>query len=96
MGKYKNEVLTATRVLDEHGRIESKQINIIEMKHAVRSELRKKWADVHSVIRVKNVRYFKSSDVTQKVEERYFISSIVPDGLDEKFAETLLDIILKR
>ncbi|MBQ3883464.1 MAG: ISAs1 family transposase [Succinivibrio sp.] len=95
-GKYKHEVLSATRVLDEHGRIETKQIDILEMKHAVRSELRKKWADVHSVIRVRTVRHFKSSDVTLQDEDRYFISSIVPDGLDEKFAETMLDIILQR
>ena len=64
------------------------------MLYGLNSE--KKWAEVHSVIRVRTVRYFKSSQVTQKVEERYFISSIVPDGLDEKFAETMLDIILKR
>ncbi|WP_406018079.1 hypothetical protein [Succinivibrio sp.] len=42
MGKYKNEVLTATRVLDEHGRIESTQMDIIEMRYAVRPELIKK------------------------------------------------------
>ena len=95
-GGYRHDVLTANRVSEDHGRIESKNIDIIEMKHAVRPELRKKWAEVHSVIRVRTVRYFKSSQVTQKVEERYFISSIVPDGLDEKFAETMLDIILKR
>ncbi|MGN0894890.1 MAG: ISAs1 family transposase [Succinivibrio sp.] len=95
-GRYRNEVLSATKVLDEHGRIETKQIDIIEMKHAVRTELTKKWADVHSVIRVRTVRCFKSSNVSQQDEDRYFISSIVPDGLDEKFAETMLEIILKR
>lgn len=94
--KYLYQVWSANRVMEEHGRVESKQIDIIEMKNAARTELRKKWPDVHSVIRVKTVRYFKSSEVTQPVEERYFISSIVPDGLDEKFAETMLDIILKR
>lgn len=64
------------------------------MKHAVSAELRKKWPDIHSVIRVRTVRLFKSSGFTENIEERFFISSIVPDGLNEDFAEIMLGIIL--
>lgn len=94
--KYNHQCWSFEKVLEGHGRIETKQIEIIEMKNAVRTELRKKWPDVHSLIRVRTVRYCKNSGVTLPPEERFFISSIVPDGLDEKFAQTMLDIILKR
>lgn len=47
-----------------------------------------------SVIRVRTSRIYKSSGVqTEDREDRYFISSITPDGLDDSFAATMQDII---
>lgn len=57
---FKIIILSATKVFEVHGRIETKQIDIVEMKHAVRTELRNKVADVHYVARVRTVRYFKA------------------------------------
>lgn len=94
--RYREQVWSANKIYEGHGRIESKQIEILEMKHAVSAELRKKWPDIHSVIRVRTVRHFKSSGFTENIEERFFISSIVPDGLNKDFAETMLGIILNR
>lgn len=48
---YRYEVLTASRVSEYHGRIETKKIDIIEIKHDIRSELKKKIADVYSINR---------------------------------------------
>ncbi len=52
---------------------------------------------VHSVIRVRTNRIYKSSSVqTEDREDKFFISSITPDGLDDSFAATMQDIILSR
>ena len=52
---------------------------------------------VHSVIRVRTSRIYKSSSVqTEDREYKFFISSITPDGLDDSFAATMQDIILSR
>lgn len=52
---------------------------------------------LHSVIRVRTSRIYKSSGVqTEDREDKFFISSITPDGLDDSFAASMQDIILSR
>ena len=52
---------------------------------------------LHSVIRVRTSRIYKSSGVqTEDREDKFFISSITSDGLDDSFAATMQDIILSR
>ena len=52
---------------------------------------------VHSVIRVRTRRIYKGSGVqTEDREDKFFISSITPDGLDDSFAATMQDIIISR
>lgn len=59
--------------------------------------MKRKWPHVHSVIRVRTSRIYKSSGVqTEDREDKFFISSITPDGLDDSFAATMQDIILSR
>lgn len=59
--------------------------------------MKRKWPHVHSVIRVRTCRIYKSSVVqTEDRDDRFFISSITPDGLDVSFAATMQDIILSR
>lgn len=59
--------------------------------------MKRKWPHVHSVIRVRTNRIYKSSSVqTEDREDKFFISSITPDGLDDSFAATMQDIILSR
>jgi len=94
---YKGEILSSKRVSSLHGRIESKEISIIFREDALSTPMRKKWSSVKSVIRVRTSRVYKSSSVdSEDFEDRYFISSICPDGLDASFANTMQDIILSR
>ena len=52
---------------------------------------------LHSVIRVRTSRIYKSSGVqTEDREDKFFISYITPDGLDDSFAATMQDIIFSR
>lgn len=79
---YKGEILSSKRVSSLHGRIESKEISILFSEDALSTPMRKKWSSVKSVIRVRTSRVYKSSSVeTEDFEDRYFISSICPDGL---------------
>lgn len=92
--KFQGEVLSSSRTSTEHGRIETKEISILNAEDILSTELKRKWSHVHSVIRVRTSRIYKSSGV--QTEDRYFISSITPDGLDDSFASTMQDIILSR
>ena len=59
--------------------------------------MKRKWPHVHSVIIVRTNRIYKSSSVqTEDREDKFFISSITPDGLDDSFAATMQDIIISR
>lgn len=59
--------------------------------------MERKWPHVHSAIRVRTSRIYKSSGVqTEDREDKFFVSSITPDGLDDSFAATMQDIILSR
>lgn len=81
----------------DHGRIETKEISILNAEDVLNTDLKRKWPHVHSVIRVRTSRIYKSSGVqTEDREDKFFVSSITPDGLDDSFAATMQDIILSR
>lgn len=95
--KFQGEVLSSSRTSTDHGRIETKEISILSAEDILSTELKRKWPHVHSVIRVRTSRIYKSSGVqTEDREDKFFISSITPDGLDDSFAATMQDIILSR
>uniref|UniRef100_UPI00402AC503 ISAs1 family transposase n=1 Tax=Succinivibrio sp. TaxID=2053619 RepID=UPI00402AC503 len=95
--KFQGEVLSSSRTSTDHGRIETKEISILNAEDILSTELKKNLTHVHSVIRVKTSRIYKSSGVqTEDREDKFFISSITPDGLDASFAATMQDIILSR
>lgn len=95
--KFQGEVLSSSRTSSDHGRIEIKEISILSAEDILSTELKRKWPHVHSVIRVRTSRIYKSSGVqTEDREDKFFISSITPDGLDPSFAATMQDIILSR
>ena len=95
--KFQGEVLSSSRTSTEHGRIETKEISILSAEDILSTELKRKWPHFHSVIRVRTSRIYKSSGVqTEDREDKFFISSITPDGLDDSFATTMQDIILSR
>lgn len=95
--KFQGEVLSSSRTSTEHGRIETKEISILNAEDILSTELKRKWPHVHSVIRVRTSRIYKSSGVqTEDREDKFFISSITPDGLDDSFAATMQDILLSR
>lgn len=60
--------------------------------------MQRKWSYIKSFIRVNTTRTYKCSGVsnTDDVESRYFVSSIITDSLDKRFADTIQDIILAR
>lgn len=95
--EFQGEVLSSSRTSTEHGRIETKEISILNAKDILSTELKRNLTHVHSVIRVRTSRIYKSSGVqTEDREDKFFISSITPDGLDDSFAATMQDIILSR
>lgn len=95
--KYKGDILTSgATVTSAHGRIEEKDIVILNAEDSLSKQMCKKWQHIRSVIRVSTIRTYKSSGEISDVEYRYFVSSIAPDGLDESFAKTMLEIILSR
>lgn len=95
--KFQGEVLSSSRTSTDHGRIETKEISILSAEDILSTELKRKWPHVHSVIRVRTSRIYKSSGVqTEDREDKFFISSITPDGLDDPFAATMQDIIHSR
>lgn len=95
--KFQGEVLSSSRTSTEHGSIETKEISILSAEDILSTELKRKWPHFHSVIRVRTSRIYKSSGVqTEDREDKFFISSITPDGLDDSFATTMQDIILSR
>lgn len=95
--KFQGEVLSSSRTSTDHGRIETKEISILSAEDVLNTDLKRKWPHVHSVIRVRTSRIYKSSGVqTEDREDKFFISSITPDGLDPSFASTMQDIILSR
>lgn len=95
--KFQGEVLSLSRTSTDHGRIETKEISILNAEDILSTDLKRKWSHVHSVIRVRTSRIYKGSGVqTEDREDKFFISSITPDGLDDSFAATMQDIILSR
>lgn len=95
--KFQCEVLSSSRTSTEHGRIETKQISILNAEDILSTELKRNLTHVHSVIRVRTSRIYKGSGVqTEDREDKFFISSITPDGLDDSFAATMQDIIISR
>lgn len=95
--EFQGEVLSSSRTSTEHGRIETKDISILNAEDILSTELERKWPHVHSAIRVRTSRIYKSSGVqTEDREDKFFVSSITPDGLDDSFAATMQDIILSR
>lgn len=95
--KFQGEVLSLSRTNTDHGRIETKEISILNAEDILSTELKRNLTHVHSVIRVRTSRIYKSSSVqTEDREDKFFISSITPDGLDDSFASTMQDIILSR
>lgn len=95
--EFQGEVLSSSRTSTEHGRIETKEISILNAEDILSTELKRNLPHVHSVIRVRTSRIYKSSGVqTEDREDKFFISSITPDGLDDSFAATMQDIILSR
>lgn len=96
MDKYPGESVSSTMVFEAHGRKEGKEIAILDAKYALSKEMRKKWPDVNSVIRVRTTRIYKNSNTIVENEDRFYISSLVIDGLDKEFADTMLKIILQR
>ena len=95
--RYLGEVLSSKRVSSDHGRIEEKEITILDAEHGLSKEMQRKWPYIKSLIRVNTTRTYKCSGVsnTDDVESRYFVSSIITDGLDNSFADTIQDIILQ-
>ena len=95
--KFQDELLSSSRTSTEHGRIETKDISILNAEDILSTELKRNLPHVHSVIRVRTSRIYKSSGVqTEDREDKFFISSITPDGLDDSFVATMQDIILSR
>lgn len=95
--EFQGEVLSSSRTSTEHGRIETKEISILNAEDILSTELKRNLTHVHSVIRVRTSRIYKSSGVqTEDREDKFFISSITPDGLDDSFAATMQDILLSR
>lgn len=95
--RYLGEVLSSKRFSSDHGRIEEKEITILDAEHGLSKEMQRKWPYIKSFIRVNTTRTYKCSCVsnTDDVESRYFVSSIITDGLDNSFADTIQDIILQ-
>lgn len=60
--------------------------------------MQRKWPYIKSLIRVNTTRTYKCSGVSNAddVGSRYFVSSIISDGLDKSFADTIQDTILAR
>lgn len=96
--RYLGEVLSSKRVSSDHGRIEEKEITILDAEHGLSKEIQRKWPYIKSLIRVNTTRTYKCSGVSSAddVESRYFVSSIITDGLDKSFADTIQDTILAR
>ena len=95
--KFQGEVLSSSRTSTDHGRIETKEISILNAEDILSTELKRNLTHVHSVIRVRTSRIYKSSGVqTEDREDKFFISSITPDSLDDSFAATMQDIIISR
>ena len=95
--EFQGEVLSSSRTSTDHGRIETKEISILNAEDILSTELKRNLTHVHSVIRVRTSRIYKSSGVqTEDREDKFFISSITPDGLDDSFAATMQDILLSR
>ena len=81
--RYLSEVLSSKRVSSDHGRIEEKEITILDAEHGLSKEMQRKWPYIKSLIRVNTTRTYKCSGVSNAddVENRYFVSSIITDGL---------------
>lgn len=95
--KFQGEVLSSSRTSTDHGRIETKEISILNAEDILSTELKRNLTHVHSVIRVRTSRIYKSSGVqTEDREDKFFISSITPDSLDDSFAATMQGIIISR
>lgn len=95
--KFQGEVLSSSRTSTDYGRIETKEISILNAEDILSTELKRNLTHVHSVIRVRTSRIYKSSGVqTEDREDKFFISSITPDSLDDSFAATMQDIIISR
>ena len=92
--RYLGEALSSKRISSDHGRIEEKEITILDSEHGLSKEMQRKWPYIKSLIRVNTTRTYKCSGVSNAdyVESRYFIT----DGLDKSFADTIHDIILAR
>ena len=92
--RYLGEVLSSKRISSDHGRIEEKEITILDSEHGLSKEMQRKWPYIKSLIRVNTTITYKCSGVSNAdyVESRYFIT----DGLDKSFADTIQDIILAR
>lgn len=95
--RFTGEILSSVRTESGHGRIETKVITIISTEDGLSKEMRRKWPHINSLIRVRTSRVYKSSLTEENnTEDRFFVSSIMIDGLDENFARTMRDIILAR
>lgn len=95
--RFTGEILSSVRTESGHGRIETKDITIISTEDGLSKEMRRKWPHINSLIRVRTSRVYKSSLTEENnTEDRFFVSSIMIDGLDENFARTMRDIILAR
>ena len=67
--KYSRESVSSTMVFEAHGRKEGKEIAILDAKYALSKEMRKKWPDVNSVIRVRTTRIYKNSNTIVENED---------------------------
>ena len=94
---FNDEKISATRHDAGHGRVETRTIEALPVE-CMSKTFRKTWPHVNSVIRVVTnrceKREGKCSEETQSVN--YYISSLIIDHDDERYAEKLQNIILSR
>ena len=62
--RYLGEVLSSKRVSSDHGRIEEKEITILDAEHGLSKEMQRKWPYIKSLIRVNTTRTYKCSGVS--------------------------------
>ena len=75
--KFQGEVLSSSRTSTEHGRIETKEISILNAEDILSTELKRKWPHVHSVIRVKTAESIKALVFRLKTEKTDTLSALL-------------------
>jgi len=93
-----DNLISGDEIIYGHGRLEHKQIYILPADCVLDKELARKWKSVNSVIMVRTSKSFiRAGESTQPTtEDRYYISSLVPDTTEPNYAKSILHAIIAR